>query len=128
MDHCCNLCGYDPADVTTTHRCADENQRTRYVNLSPHVVRMTDGTEYWPDGLARCKAKYSTPDHNSVMDVVFGEIVGLPDPRPGTIFIVSGMVRSALGVARHDVVAPATGHPLTIRKDGQIWSVPGFIR
>lgn len=29
---------------------------------------------------------------------------------------------------RTDVVAPATGHPDCIRKDGFIVSVPGFVR
>ena len=30
--------------------------------------------------------------------------------------------------SRTDVVAPATGHPDCIRKDGFIVSVPGFVR
>ena len=42
------------------------------------------------------------------------------------MLIVSAMVLSASD--RTDLVAPATGHPDTIRNDkGQIISVPGFI-
>jgi hypothetical protein len=40
----------------------------------------------------------------------FGEVTGLPDPTPGTVFVVSGMVGSALaGRGRTDVFVPGTG-------------------
>ena len=38
------------------------------------------------------------------------------------------MVLSALAGSREDVAAPATGHPDTIRQDGKIISVPGFVK
>ena len=60
---------------------------------------------------------------------VFGEVIDLPEPQPGTVYIVSAMVLSALAGSRSDVVAPATGHPECIRNDkGHILSVPGFVR
>ena len=55
----------------------------------------------------------------------YGEVQGLPDPKPGARYIVSAMVAGA--TERGDVVVPATGHPEVIRKDGQVFSVPGFI-
>ena len=42
------------------------------------------------------------------------------------MYIVSALVLSALAGNREDVVAPATGHPETIRQDGKIVSVPGL--
>ena len=60
---------------------------------------------------------------------VFGAVEGLPEPQPGTLYIVSAMVLSALAGSRSDVVAPATGHPACVRNDkGHILSVPGFVR
>jgi len=42
---------------------------------------------------------------------------------------VSALVLSAAKAAgRTDCVAPATGHPACVRKDGFIVSVPGFVR
>ena len=57
---------------------------------------------------------------------MFGEVENLPPPEAGTLYIVSGAVASA--AKRDDVLCPATGHPSAIRKDGQIYSVPGFTR
>ena len=40
----------------------------------------------------------------------FGEVTGLPAPAEGTVFVVSGMVGSALaGKGRTDVLVPGTG-------------------
>ena len=49
------------------------------------------------------------------------------------MYIVSAMVLSAENAKpksyrRKGLVAPATGHPDCIRKDGFIVSVPGFVR
>ena len=68
----------------------------QFVNCTPHVIRLNNG-----------------------------EVQGLPDPKPGTRYIVSAMVAGATN--RMDVVVPATGHPECIRKDGQVYAVPGFI-
>ena len=38
------------------------------------------------------------------------------------------LLEAAKEKGRTDVVAPATGHPDCIRKDGFIVSVPGFVR
>ena len=63
----------------------------------------------------------------------YGDIENLPEPKRGTMYIVSAMVlgvekQKYINLRRKDLVAPATGHPDCIRKDGFIVSVPGFVR
>ena len=55
------------------------------------------------------------------------EVQNLPEPEDGIVYIVSALVAAACH-ARKDVVSPATGHPNAVRKDGQVYSVPGFVR
>ena len=47
------------------------------------------------------------------------EIEGLPEPKPDTIFVVSGMVRDALE-GRPDVLAPDTGKTAVRNQQGQV--------
>jgi hypothetical protein len=67
------------------------------------------------------------PEHNSVpvYRAQPGEVTGLPPYELGRWLIVSLAVLSAVP-GRPDLLAPATGHPDCVRRDGQIWSVPGF--
>jgi hypothetical protein len=108
-----------------------------YVNLTPHVVRLNDGREFPPSGVvARVKDQY-TDVYDDACTVAYGEIENLPEEgEPNTRYIVSAMV---LHAAREEymvgsrqwiqhLVAPATGHPKTIRQQGQIVSVPCFVR
>jgi hypothetical protein len=97
------------------------------INLTPHVLRLNDGREFPPSGtVARVATTYTEFDADGVCRSVFGAVTGLPAAEAGTLLIVSGMVAGAAG--RADVVAPATGHPACVRRDGQVWSVPGFVR
>lgn len=48
----------------------------------------------------------------------FRQIEGLPEPKPDTIYVVSGMVRDALK-GRDDVLAPDTGKT-AVRNFGQV--------
>lgn len=58
---------------------------------------------------------------------VFGEVSGLPDPQPGTIYIVSLLVLQALKGKRDDVVAPDTSPTGAVRDaNGRIIAVKGF--
>lgn len=97
------------------------------VNLTPHTIKLNDGTEYAPSGnVARVSAGYSEFDERGICTVTFGDVSGLPEPEDDTLYVVSGMVAAA--VKRADVVAPATGHPECVRNDkGHIVSVPGFV-
>lgn len=101
----------------------------KFANFTPHTIVLNSGVELPSVGVARVANTFSTFDANGVCDVHFGDIEGLPEPQEGTLFVVSILVLSAAKAAgRTDCVAPATGHPECIRKDGFIVSVPGFVR
>jgi len=104
------------------------NANAKFINLTPHTVRLNDGTEILPSGIvARVTATYTPFDENGICQAVFGPIQGLPEPQPDTIYITSALVAQA--AKRQDVVSPATGHPQAKRDtNGQIISVPGFVR
>ena len=89
------------------------------VNLTPHALNIyTDAgqIELPPSGqLARVRS-HSAPcppaDGIPMVRPTFTEVEGLPDPQPGTYYVVSGLIQSALraqGVDRPDVLAPGTG-------------------
>jgi len=100
----------------------------KYINLTPHDIRLNDGTVFKASGkIARVSTTYSEFDQNKISKIVFGEIEGLPESEENTIFIVSGLVAQAVK-NRTDIVSPATGHPNVVRKNGFIYSVPGFVR
>ena len=100
----------------------------KIINLTPHVLRLNTGEEFPPSGtVARVDAGYSQFSSNGVCRVVFGEVTGLPPKQDGVLLVVSGMVAAAC-CGRDDVVAPATGHPATVRVNGQVVSVPGWVR
>jgi len=98
------------------------------INLTPHVIRLNDGTEYPPSGVvARVASEYKVLNTNpTCYEVVYGEVTGLPPHQDGVDFIVSAMVAAACP-GRGCLLVPATGHPDTVRKDGNVYSVPGFI-
>lgn len=99
----------------------------RFTNLTPHSIRLNSGLEYEPSGsVARVATSYTEFDEDGIAEVRFGEVQGLPAPEAGVIYVTSALVAQA--ARRPDVVSPATGHPLCVRKDGQVVSVPGFVR
>tara|TARA_R110002012_G_scaffold155160_5_gene316033 strand:- start:159 stop:458 length:300 start_codon:yes stop_codon:yes gene_type:complete len=98
----------------------------QYFNYTPHKIVLNDGRSFKSNGVARVSASF-TAFNGDVCRQTFGEVNGLPEPREGVTLIVSAMVLSAS--KRHDLVAPATGHPETVRNDqGHIVSVPGFVK
>jgi hypothetical protein len=101
---------------------------TKFINYTPHQIVLNDGRIYLSMGVARVSNSF-TPFSNDVCDVTYGDVTGLPTSVADTYYIVSAMVLAAAKVqGRTDCVAPATGHPDCIRKDGFIVSVPGFVR
>ncbi len=98
----------------------------KYVNCTPHTINLNDGRSFAPSGsIARVSASF-TPIVDDVCEQVFGEVSGLPEASEDVRIIVSGMVFSAS--SRGDLVAPATGHPDTVRNEkGHIVSVPCFV-
>jgi hypothetical protein len=101
-----------------------------YINVTPHEVALNDGRVFPPSGIVARVGQYFT--NTSDPDIVnswWGEVVFLPEPVEGTIYIVSGIVHSAIKGLRDDCVCPATGHKDVVRNDkGQIVSVPFFIK
>jgi hypothetical protein len=99
----------------------------KFINCTPHEIVLNSGEIFEPSGsIPRVSSSYSE-FKNGICRQVFGEVEGLPEEKEGVVLIVSAMVLSAS--SRKDLVAPATGHPDTIRNEkGHIVSVPGFVR
>ena len=100
-----------------------------YINLTPHAIALNDGRIFAPSGVVARVTTSFADIVNDVCEVVYGEVENLPEPKEGgVVYIVSAMVLGGCK-GRHDVVAPATGHPQTIRNEkGHIVSVPCFVR
>lgn len=100
-----------------------------FLNFTPHDIMLNNGTVYPSMGVARLDDTYSDFDDNGICTVHHGGIINLPSPKEDTYYIVSSLVLGAAKkMGRNDVVAPATGHPDCKRHNGNIVSVPGFIR
>jgi len=103
---------------------------TTFVNCTPHKIHLNDGRSFDPvlTNPIRVSAQFGEIN-GDICSQSFGDIVGLPPQKQGTLLIVSAMVLSAVkSIGRTDCVAPATGHPKTIRNEkGHIVSVPCFV-
>lgn len=99
------------------------------INLTPHAIRIigADGAEITtlqPSGsVARVAVtRHPSPGIGTIPVSVpsFGAVAGLPAPAPGTVYIVSAMVREA-SRDRRDVYSPgelvrgADGQPIGCR-------------
>lgn len=91
------------------------------VNLTTHIITLLDSNDQSilliaSSGVARVSAQTTVIGYYFLKatkiprtHTVYGQIEGLPDPEHGIIYIVSGMVKSALaaqGIVRNDVVVP----------------------
>lgn len=106
--------------------CVSKKIMGQTINLTPHAIKLNDGSEFKPTGqIARVTASFEEVGEGEYRQV-FGDVQNLPASEEGVRYIVSGLVFAATD--RKDVVAPATGHPDTIRNEkGHIMSVPGFV-
>jgi len=96
-----------------------------FLNYTPHKINLNNGESFESLGVARVASEF-TDIEDSICKVIYGEVQGLPEPQDGVKLIVSAMVLSASD--REDLVAPATGHPETIRNDEeQVESVPYLV-
>ena len=100
-----------------------------FMNYTPHTIYLNDGRAFEPCGtIARVSASF-TEAKDDVCEQTFGELIDLPAPAAGVCYIVSAMVLAAAKAqGRTDCVAPATGHPLCVRDNGRIVSVPCFVK
>lgn len=74
----------------------------KVVNLTPHLVRVFDGSEivktYPKGGLARARQTSTIIDEVDGVPVVetsYGEVSGLPEPAEGVVYIVSAITLNA---------------------------------
>lgn len=88
----------------------EEEKMLNIINLTPHVINlMPEGADgptitISPSGLvARCAVERVEVDAVTVDGIfvpvnrtLFGEVSGLPDPQPNTIFVVSALVAQAV--------------------------------
>jgi hypothetical protein len=90
----------------------------KIVNLCPHALNIRTRTgeivTVPPSGAtARCtEVREDVPSPIPAMRVSrarYGEVVGLPAPEPGTIYVVSAIVLNALHGSRPDVFCPGPG-------------------
>lgn len=82
------------------------------VNLTPHSINIVGGPTFEPSGQV---ARISSTNESAgellingesvpLITQVFGEVIGLPEKREGTMFIVSGLVFSHS--KRRDLLVP----------------------
>jgi len=106
----------------------------KFENLTKHhinIVRPDGGIYSIPPSGMEARV-YSTQDRLSTMngyDVVqtqWGTVVGVPDPKEGTVYITSSLVAMALP-ERNDIVTPNT-HPRAVVRDseGNVQAVKSF--
>jgi len=88
-----------------------EENKMEFINLTPHTLNIHTDDEtidLVPSGeVARVEITNSPGDAVGGLPVAvasYGEIVGLPDPKESTIYIVSGMVEAQ--TSRADVYSP----------------------
>lgn len=104
---------------------------TRILNYMPHTLNIQladDILEIPSSGVARCKVENVQVDEINGIPVVtaeYGDIVGLPEAVPGTIYVTSMLVAQRSG--RQDVFGPDSG-PSAIRVDGQVVAVRNLTR
>lgn len=107
------------------------------INLTPHTLNIHlgegDVLEVLPSGdVCRISTKVEKvsdlplPDGRKVpvMGTAFGNVKGLPAPKVGVTYVVSGLVRSRL-IGREDVMAPG---PLVRNEKGQPVGCQGLTR
>ena len=83
----------------------------QFINLTSHTINeITTGLTIPPSGrVARVKAStIKSAEHAGVpiYSSTFGDVEGLPEPKPDVIYIVSALALNAVPTNRTDVVSP----------------------
>lgn len=108
-----------------------EESKMELVNLTPHPIMVEGFGTFESKGLARVSTTQKVVGNINGIDLVEtvqGQVEGLPEMEEGKMYIVSGMVLSALKGSRADVVAPDTGSTAIRNEKGQIIAVTRFTR
>lgn len=104
--------------------------KIKILSLLPHeiTVRLNGRDVVIPPSgqvarVATSTREIATVDGIPIVATVFGEIVGLPEPKPGVLYVASTLLaQAAAREGRTDVVSPDTG-PTAIREDGKVVAV-----
>lgn len=107
------------------------------INLTPHDICVYDADgkhiiRTYPASGTVARVKSTTEivgeiDGIAIARSAFGAIEGLPDPQPGTTYIVSLLVLQAASGKRDDLIGPDTGPGSVVRdENGQIVGVRRF--
>lgn len=112
-----------------------------FINCTPHSIHYVlpnsggQTIEFLPCGhVALVDTKASTTKMSSgAFDVYEADEVGapygLPDPKPGTMYIVSAMAGAAYKATRSDIVCPGTSvTDFPVRESGRVVAVTRFKR
>jgi hypothetical protein len=103
----------------------------KLINLTPHSITVEGLGIFESQGLARVATSQTVVGNINGIELVettFGEVTGIPKMEEGKMYIVSGMVLSALKGSRTDVVAPDTGNTAIRNEKGQIIAVTRFTK
>ena len=112
----------------------------KLLNLTPHTLALRDarGHDYPIPPSGRVARVSSTPGAGRIVEGVpvpvhapheWGGVVNLPEPEPGVLCIVSGLVAARVPPGRHDVVSPGTGPgDGAVREAGRIVAVTRLVR
>lgn len=111
---------------------------TTLVNLTPHAITVRGPVQDLtvpPSGTVARVDPAPAPDGDQMLVVNgatlfvhgqrLGQVVNLPDPQPGVLYIVSLPVAQALAGSRPDVVSPG---PLIRDDNGQPVACDGLLR
>lgn len=106
-----------------------------FVNLTPHEIYIVDGEKKTIIPTSGKVARVASTNGTQIEGVlwtgtVYGEVIDLPPPETGKIFIVSGLVAGRVGASRDDVFSPGTGPKDEALRDerNQIVGVTRLIR
>jgi len=115
------------------------DRRVEIINLTPHEITIISegGEEIMripPSGtVARVSVKSEVVGEVNgvpIRKTVYGDIVGLPEPRENTFYVVSTLVLIAArekGICRRDLIAPDTNPDSVIRDhQGRVVGVKYF--
>lgn len=112
------------------------NTNINFVNLTPHQINLGvgEGSSIIPATGTIARVSVTQEEVGNLNGFylkknVYGEVENLPeyDPNSNNIYIVSGLVLTALAGSRPDVVGPDTGSSAIRDEHGRITAVQGFV-
>lgn len=123
------FCGYtDPIEIKNK-----KGGEVEVVNLTPHAINILDSDNFIvktfeSSGIARCtcsRNQIGNVNGIAINSNYYGEVTGLPEPKDGTMYIVSALVAQAVKYVRSDVLVTDDA---VRNDDGQIIGCRAFAR